>query len=111
MRTTRHFIDRLTWLDICARPSDLCRQVLHLEASPAPPPCHVSQAAVHDTIMRYPGYNTQVGERGVKLSGGEVQRLAIAQALFKDAPVVLLDEATSAVDTVTKQRPRMRLKS
>jgi ABC-type multidrug transport system fused ATPase/permease subunit len=53
--------------------------------------------------MRYPkGYNTHVGERGVKLSGGEAQRLAIARALLKDAPIVLLDEATSAVDTVTE---------
>ncbi|CAN9395527.1 unnamed protein product [Alternaria alternata] len=60
-------------------------------------------AAIHDTIMRYPkGYNTHVGERGVKLSGGEAQRLAIARALLKDAPIVLLDEATSAVDTVTE---------
>ncbi|EAT86584.2 hypothetical protein SNOG_05520 [Parastagonospora nodorum SN15] len=48
------------------------------------------------------GYNTHVGERGVKLSGGEAQRLAIARALLKDAPIVLLDEATSAVDTVTE---------
>lgn len=60
-------------------------------------------AAIHNTIMRYPdGYATQVGERGVKLSGGEAQRLAIARALLKDAPIVLLDEATSAVDTVTE---------
>jgi ABC-type multidrug transport system fused ATPase/permease subunit len=60
-------------------------------------------AAIHDAIMRYPdGYKTQVGERGVKLSGGEAQRLAIARALLKDAPIVLLDEATSAVDTVTE---------
>ena len=62
-------------------------------------------AAIHDSIMRYPdGYSTQVGERGVKLSGGEAQRLAIARALLKDAPIVLLDEATSAVDTVTEGR-------
>ncbi|RAR04454.1 P-loop containing nucleoside triphosphate hydrolase protein [Stemphylium lycopersici] len=60
-------------------------------------------AAIHDTIIRYPkGYSTHVGERGVKLSGGEAQRLAIARALLKDAPIVLLDEATSAVDTVTE---------
>lgn len=60
-------------------------------------------AAIHDTIMQYKkGYDTQVGERGVKLSGGEAQRLAIARVLLKDAPIVLLDEATSAVDTVTE---------
>lgn len=60
-------------------------------------------AAIHDTIMHYPqGYNTHVGERGVKLSGGEAQRLAIARALLRKAPIVLLDEATSAVDTVTE---------
>lgn len=62
-------------------------------------------AAIHGSIMRYPdGYSTQVGERGVKLSGGEAQRLAIARALLKDAPIVLLDEATSAVDTVTESK-------
>ncbi|KAI4941727.1 hypothetical protein J4E91_010601 [Alternaria rosae] len=67
-------------------------------------------AAIHDTITRYPkGYNTHVGERGVKLSGGEAQRLAIARALLKDAPIVLLDEATSAVDTVTERHIKSAL--
>jgi ABC-type transport system involved in Fe-S cluster assembly fused permease/ATPase subunit len=68
-------------------------------------------AAIHDTIMRYPnGYSTRVGERAVKLSGGEAQRLAIARALLRNAPIVLLDEATSAVDTVTEGKIRGALK-
>ena len=68
-------------------------------------------AAIHDTIMQYPaGYSTRVGERGVKLSGGEAQRLAIARALLRNAPIVLLDEATSAVDTVTEGKIRGALK-
>ncbi|KAI4914430.1 hypothetical protein J4E85_010493 [Alternaria conjuncta] len=57
----------------------------------------------------YEAYNTHVGERGVKLSGGEAQRLAIARALLKDAPIVLLDEATSAVDTVTERHIKAAL--
>src|SRR5690242_13194958 len=69
-------------------------------------------AAIHDTIVRYPkGYDTQVGERGVKLSGGEAQRLAIARALLRDAPIVLLDEATSAVDTVTESKIKSALEN
>ena len=60
-------------------------------------------ARVHDAIMRMPdGYDTRVGERGLKLSGGEKQRIAIARALLRDAPILLCDEATSAVDTVTE---------
>jgi ATP-binding cassette, subfamily B, multidrug efflux pump len=61
------------------------------------------QAAVHDDIQRLPqGYDTPVGERGVTLSGGQRQRVAIARALLADAPMLLLDDALSAVDTVTE---------
>ena len=61
-------------------------------------------AQIHDFIVRLPqGYETTVGERGLKLSGGEKQRVGIARTLLKDPPILILDEATSALDTETER--------
>jgi len=61
-------------------------------------------AQIHDFIMSLPeGYDTAVGERGLKLSGGEKQRVGIARTLLKNPPILLLDEATSALDTETER--------
>lgn len=69
-------------------------------------------AAIHDFILSLPeGYETPVGERGLKLSGGEKQRVGIARTLLKDPPILVLDEATSALDTDTEMEIQAELKA
>ena len=68
-------------------------------------------ARIHDFILSLPdGYDSMVGERGLKLSGGEKQRVAIARTILKDPPILLLDEATSALDTQTEKEIQTSLK-
>jgi len=69
-------------------------------------------AAIHDFIMGLPdGYEAQVGERGLKLSGGEKQRVAIARTILKNPPILILDEATSALDSATEASIQDALRS
>ncbi|MEA3038148.1 MAG: ATP-binding cassette, subfamily heavy metal transporter, partial [Sphingomonadales bacterium] len=69
-------------------------------------------AAIHDFIAGLPdGYDAMVGERGLKLSGGEKQRVAIARTLLKDPPILILDEATSALDSRTEAAIQETLRS
>ena len=61
-------------------------------------------ASIHEKILRFPkGYSTKVGEKGVQLSGGEMQRVAIARVILQNAKIILFDEATSSVDTETEE--------
>ena len=75
---------------------------------PAPSQERIEAAAraahAHEFIVRQPqGYQSPVGENGLRLSGGQRQRLAIARAIYKDAPILILDEATSALDTESER--------
>jgi ATP-binding cassette subfamily B protein len=81
------------------------------EASRAEVEAAARAAKIHDFIASLPeGYDTQVGERGLKLSGGEKQRVGIARTLLKDPPLLLLDEATSALDTDTERSIQSELR-
>jgi ATP-binding cassette, subfamily B, heavy metal transporter len=84
----------------------------HPEASRAEVEAAARAAQIHDFIASLPqGYDTVVGERGLKLSGGEKQRVGIARTLLKNPPILLLDEATSALDTETEREIQESLRA
>ncbi len=81
------------------------------EASPAEIEEAARLARIHDFVMGLPdGYQTRVGERGLKLSGGEKQRVAIARTILKQPAILLFDEATSALDTHTEREIQANLR-
>jgi ATP-binding cassette subfamily C protein CydD len=67
-------------------------------------------ANAHEFILDLPeGYHTQIGERGVRLSGGQIQRIALARAFLKDAPLLILDEATANLDPQSEEYIRLAI--
>ena len=83
-----------------------------IEASDSEIEAAAQQANAHDFITSFPdGYDTLVGERGMQLSGGQRQRISIARAILKNAPVLILDEATSHLDAVNERQVRQALET
>ncbi|XP_065584839.1 iron-sulfur clusters transporter ABCB7, mitochondrial-like isoform X2 [Artemia franciscana] len=75
----------------------------NFKASPEEVFAAARMAGIHDSVISWPkGYDTEVGERGLKLSGGEKQRVSIARAILKSSPILIFDEATSSLDSITE---------